>query len=194
VGLLSILTGRAAKPAPPAADRLFALATAYLTLEASYQVKPTGKAAVVVQPLNTPEFNGVWQEAQELVKATAGEEQVALETKEDSFGYRWLVLTCAAGAVSVEGLVVAANAVSSTLEGAGHGERLLCATFGFKGEGGHPLYLIYNFKRGRWYPFAPVGERERDSARELELKGQLAGELPVEEEIGRWFPLWGIPI
>jgi hypothetical protein len=57
------------------------------------------------------------------------------------------------------------------------------------------VYWIYNYKRGAFYPFAPAGGGEqRDNERELVLKAQLGKELPVEEELARWFPLWGIPI
>jgi hypothetical protein len=38
------------------------------------------------------------------------------------------------------------------------------------------------------------GEQQRDSERELVLKAQIGAELPVEKELERWFPLWGIPI
>jgi hypothetical protein len=58
-----------------------------------------------------------------------------------------------------------------------------------------PLYLIYNFKRGAFYPFVPAaGEKARDSERELRLKAQLGAELPFEEDMARWFPLWEIPL
>jgi len=30
--------------------------------------------------------------------------------------------------------------------------------------------------------------------RELQIKAQMATELPMEPELERWFPLWGIPI
>ena|SRR5579875_2851777 len=194
MGLFSILTGKKAKPAPPASDRLFAIATAYVNLEAGLGITSSGKAAVVVQPARTSEFETLWQEAEAVVKATAGEEEAALESKEDTFGYRWLIVTDRSDTPSVEGLAVSLNGISSSLEGSGFGERLLCAVFGFKERSGRPLYLIYNFKRGKWYPFVPAGEKERDSTRELELKGHLAEELPIEEEVGRWFPLWGIPL
>ena len=98
-----------------------------------------------------------------------------------------------------------------SIETAGHGERLLCAVFGFieKGgpgpgaEGQRRIYFIYNYKRGHWYPFVPApgaagGDSsrpgERSTERELQLKAQMASELPIEPEIERWFPLWGIPI
>ena len=90
--------------------------------------------------------------------------------------------------------MVGINAVSTAIEGGGYGERLLCAVFAFQDAKGRPLYWIYNFKRGAFYPFVPAGAQSRDNERELVLKAQLGSELPVEQELSRWFPLWGTPI
>jgi hypothetical protein len=97
----------------------------------------------------------------------------------------------------VEDLAVGINAVSSSIETAGYGERLLCAVFAFSdtARGSAPVYFIYNYKRGFWYPFVPAaGEEQRSTERELQIKAQMASELPMEPELERWFPLWGIPI
>ena len=68
------------------------------------------------------------------------------------------------------------------------------AVFAFE-EKGQPLYFIYNFKRGAYYPFVPApGKQARDSERELRLKAQVGAELPFEEDMARWFPLWEIPL
>ena len=40
----------------------------------------------------------------------------------------------------------------------------------------------------------PAAAQQRDNERELRLKAQIGAELPVEAELERWFPLWGIPI
>ena len=96
---------------------------------------------------------------------------------------------------SFDDLVVGINAVSTAIEGGGYGERLLAAVFAFQDARGRPLYWIYNYKRGAFYPFAPGGgSQQRDNERELVLKAQLGSELPVEQELSRWFPLWGTPI
>ena len=90
-------------------------------------------------------------------------------SKEDEFGYRWLVLADP----DFEDLVVALNTVSTQLQGGGYGDRLLAAVFAFE-EKGKPIYLIYNFKRGTFYPFVPAkGEQARDNERELRLRAQL---------------------
>ncbi len=195
MGLRDILTGRH-QVKGPAPDRLFAIATAYVTLQTEHGIVPAGKAAVVFQALQTSEFEATLREMEEVVRATGGESATSVRTLDDSYGYRWMVLENPAGSPSVEDLAVGINAVSSSIETAGHGERLLCAVFAFQDAHSNPLYFIYNYKRGYWYPFVPQagGEQERSTERELQLKAQMDGELPIEPELERWFPLWGIPI
>jgi hypothetical protein len=202
VGLRDILTGRH-QVKGPAPDRLFAISTAYIALQSEHQVDPTGTAAIVFQALQTSEFETSLKETEEVVSATGGDSGTTVSSQDDSFGYRWMILRNPAGAPSVEDLAVGINAVSSSIETAGHGERLLCAVFAFATEANGPrasagqhIYFIYNYKRGTWYPFvpAPGSGQERATERELQLKAQMATELPMEQEIERWFPLWGIPI
>ena len=198
MGLRDVLTGRH-EVKGPAPDRLFAISTAYIALQTEHQIEPAGTAAIVFQALQTSEFEGVIKEMEEVVVATGGESGTRVNTQDDSFGYRWMVLRDG----SVEDLAVGINAVSGSIETAGHGERLLCAVFAFQDSQKRPVYFIYNYKRGFWYPFVPAsgGARssstqptERSTERELQLKAQMAQELPIEPELERWFPLWGIPI
>jgi hypothetical protein len=189
-----MLTGRH-QVKGPAPDRLFAIATAYITLQAEHQIDPAGSAAIVFQALQTSEFEATIREMEEVVKATGGETGTQVRTQDDTYGYRWMVLRNPAETPSVEDLAVGINAVSGSIETAGHGERLLCAVFAFVDAQKRPVYFIYNYKRGFWYPFVPAGTaNERSTERELQLKAQMAAELPMEPELERWFPLWGIPI
>jgi hypothetical protein len=194
VGLRDILTGRH-QVKGPAPDRLFAISTAYITLQTEHQIEPSGAAAIVFQALATSEFETTLREMEEVVKATGGESGTSVSTEDDSYGYRWMILHAGQGG-GVEDLAVGINAVSGSIETAGHGERLLCAVFAFADAQGRRIYFIYNYKRGYWYPFVPdpSGEQQRMTERELQIKAQMASELPIEPEIERWFPLWGIPI
>jgi hypothetical protein len=190
VGFLDTLLGGRRKLSAPAPDRLFAMTTAYVTLETGHDIKSKGSAGIVFQPLATADFKGIVQETEELLAGTAEETGTKIETADDEFGYRWLILRDQ----DFEDLVVSLNTVSSQLQGGGYGDRLLAAVFAFEEEG-RPLYFIYNFKRGAFYPFVPAkGDKQRDSERELRLKAQLARELPIEEDVTRWFPLWEIPL
>ncbi len=193
MGLRDILTGRHTVQGP-APDRLFAISTAYVTLQAEHQIEPVGTAAIVFQALATSEFETTLREMEEVVTATGGESGTKVSSQDDSFGYRWMVLHNPDGAPSVEDLAVGINAVSSSIETAGYGERLLCAVFAFVDAQKRRIYFIYNYKRGSWYPFVPTGSSERSTERELQLKAQMSSELPIEPELERWFPLWGIPI
>jgi hypothetical protein len=190
MGFLDVLTGKR-KLAPPAPDRLFAITTAYVTLETSLEITTRGTAAIVFQSLATSDFRSIVRDMEEVVRATAGDSGATVETSEDSFGFSWLIVRGA----QFDDLAVSINAVSSALEAGGYGDRILCAVFAFQDSSGRPIYLIYNYKRGTFYPFVPSGgPQQRDNERELVLKAQLGSELPVEPELSRWFPLWGIPI
>jgi hypothetical protein len=195
VGLRDILTGRHSVQGP-APDRLFAISTAYVTLQAEHPINPVGKAAIVFQALATSEFETTLREMEEVVTATGGDSGTKVTSQDDSFGYRWMVLCNPDGTPSVEDLAVGINAVSSSIETAGYGERLLCAVFAFEDAHKQRVYFIYNYKRGYWYPFVPASgqQQQRSTERELQIKAQMASELPIEPELERWFPLWGIPI
>jgi hypothetical protein len=189
VGFLDVLLGKR-KLAGPAPDRLFAMSTAYVKFETELGITTRGGAAIVFQPLSTADFQSIVKEMEEVVRATSADSGTTVESQDDTYGFRWLVLR----GQDFDDLVVGINAVSSSLESGGYGERVLCAVFAFEDEQKRPLYWIYNYKRGSFYPFAPTGSQDRDNERELVLKAQVGAELPIESELERWFPLWGIPI
>jgi hypothetical protein len=191
MGLFDVLTGRRKLKQPAPTDRVFAMSTAAVTLELELGLRTTGQAGIVFQPLATADFEEIVRDMEEVVRGTGDETGTTVTREDDSFGYRWLVLSDP----DMEDLVVGINAVSTALEAGGYGDRILCAVFAFKDESGRPVYWIYNYKRGAFYPFVPSGgAQQRDNERELRLKAQVGRELPVEAELERWFPLWGIPI
>jgi PspAB-like protein len=189
VGFLDILRGKRSLK-QPAPDRLFAMSTAQVKMETDMGLASAGRAAIVFQPLATADFEGIVRDMEEVVRGTGGDAGTRIEANDDEFGYRWMVLADE----DFEDLVVGVNAVSTALEGGGYGERILCAVFAFRDTQSRRVYWIYNYKRGAFYPFAPAGPQERDTERELRLKAQIGTELPLEAELERWFPLWGIPI
>jgi hypothetical protein len=190
MGLLDVVLGKR-KLSGPAPDRLFAITTACVTLETSLGITARGAAAIVFQPLATGDFESIVKEMSEVVQRMAGDGGTRVESSDDPFGFRWLVLRGG----DFDELVVGINAVSGSLETGGYGERVLCAVFAFEDERKQPIYWIYNYKRGAFYPFVPAaGEQQRDNEHELRLKAQMANDLPIEPELERWFPMWGIPI
>jgi hypothetical protein len=190
MGLFDVLRGKR-ELKQPASDRLFAMSTAYVKLDMELGLHTTGKAAIVFQPLATADFEAIVRDMVEVVKSTGDETGTKVSSTDDEFGYRWMILEDP----EMEDLVVGVNAVSTAIQGGGYGERVLCAVFALRDQADKPSYWIYNYKRGSFYPFVPAdGPQQRDSERELRLKAQIGADLPVEPELERWFPLWGIPI
>jgi hypothetical protein len=162
-----------------------------VTFETSLEITTRGSAAIVFQPLATADFSSIVRDMEQVVRATAADSGTTVDSTDDSYGFRWLVLK----GKEFDDLVVGINAVSSALESGGYGDRVLCAVFAFEDSSRRAVYWIYNYKRGAFYPFVPLaGDNQRDTERELVVKAQIGNELPVEQELERWFPLWGIPI
>jgi hypothetical protein len=191
VGFLDALFGSKGKLKGAAPDRLFAMTTANITMETGLGLKSRQRAGVVFQPIGTADFKQIVAETEELLAGTAQETGTKVKTHDDEFGYRWLILEDP----DFDDLVVAMNTVSVELQGAGYGDRLLASVFAFEDEDEKPVYFIYNFKRGTYYPFVPAkGDKARNTEEELRIKAQLARDLPWEEDMARWFPLWDIPL
>ena len=189
MGFLDSLFGGGKKLKAPAEDRLFAMTTAHVTFETGLGLKHRTAAGIVFQPVATADFTSIVNETEELLRGQAEDTGTTVESTEDQFGYRWMVLRDD----DFEDLVVSVHVISSQLEASGYGDRLLAAVFAFEQEG-KPVYFIYNFKRGAYYPFVPTRGRDRDNEHELRLKAQVGAELPIEQELDRWFPLWEIPL
>ncbi len=191
MGFLDVLRGKRQLKQPVPTDRLFAMSTAQVTMELELELTSAGKAGIVFQPLATADFEGIVRDMEEVVRGAGSDTGTAIEVTDDAFGYRWMVLVDP----DFEDLVVGLNAVSTALEAGGYGDRILCAVFAFRDGAGKPVYWIYNYKRGAFYPFVPAsGEQQRDNERELRLKAQIGNELPIEAELERWFPLWDAPV
>ena len=188
MGLRDVLTGRRGLKKAKR-EALFALPSAAVTMEVDLGLKPAGVAAVVFKPLSAGEFVRAENELQELLDVAARESSSRLERRSDDYGYEWLIVRDD----QFEDLVTTVHLIASELVDRGFGEQLLAAVFRFEGGKG-PLYWIYGYKRGAFWPFVPTGERERDNAEELELKAKLEQELPIEPDISMWFALFGLPI
>ncbi|HJU96525.1 MAG TPA: hypothetical protein VJ644_00995 [Jiangellaceae bacterium] len=186
MGLFDALLGRT-KQVQPNLDALFSLPGAALTLEAAAEIHPTGVGAVCFREAEGGPFARLKDEITALLGGAEPEEV------RDDYGYTWLVVRRPAD--DVPALVTDLHAVNSTLEAAGFGPSLLCSTIGLRSESGRSLALVYLYKRGTFYPFAPVdaANHRRDSALEIQVRALLAGDLPFEPDVTRWFPIWGAP-
>lgn len=186
---LDVLLGRAARPAPARAERLLAIVSAAVTMEAQLGLVPQSTAGLVFKPIESVYFERAQDELDGLLRIAVTETQSRYRLWTDPYRYRWVILEDP----DFEDLVATVQAASDVLIEHGFGEQLLAAVFRFDDRQGKPFYWIYQFKRAAFTPFAPLGGRKRDQAEELRLVTLLERELPVEKRAEFWYALWDIP-
>ena len=188
---LDALLGRT-KPKQANLDALFAIPNAAVSLEAAAGLKPAGSAAVCFRPASGQDFTGTEGEIAELLALSGQESGATVSQSQDSYGYHWIVVRDP----DLSDVVTAVHMVNATLAERGFGPQLLASVFPFRTDDGRVAHLVYLFKRGTFYPFvpAPGGGERRDNQKEIQLQGALRGEVPLEADLSRWFPIWGIPV
>jgi hypothetical protein len=165
-----------------------------VTLQTECSLTPAGASALIFKPLSAGEFTSAANDAEELLRGVAKDQSSNIDRKTDSFGFEWVIVRDP----QLDDQVAGVHALASELDDHGFGGQLLAAAFKFAGSDpatDRPVYWIYGFKTGTWWPFVPTGEKqERDNAQELELKAKLEKELPVEPDLSRWLGLFDAPI
>jgi len=81
------------------------------------------------------------------------------------------------------------------LEAQGFGSGLLCTLVPFVDATGGRVGLVYLYKQGTFYPFAPQpdGGQRRDNLLEIQIRDLVKNDLPIEPQLNRWMPVWGAP-
>lgn len=188
MGLWDIVTGRS-RPRSANLDRLFLLPSAAITLEAAAGFRPTGVGSVCYRAVAGAGF----EETQDDVVALLNDSPDApdVQVTRDEFGFTWLQTRRDPSDTS--GLCTDLHAVNTALEAQGFGTGLLCSLVPFVDSRGRRFALVYLYKQGTFYPFAPTGPHLRDNLLELEIRDALSGELPIEPDLSRWLAVWGAP-
>ena len=189
MGFLDTLLGRT-KPVQPNLDQLFALPSAAITLEAATGLVPAGTGSVCFRAAEGRAFRDIESDVRDLLNASAGADAPPVELSTDSYGFTWLLVRRPAD--QLDALVTDVHAVNSSLADSGFGPQLLCSLVGFAGPSSR-LAIVYLYKRGTFYPFAPLSGERRDNALELQVKGVIGDDLKWEQDLARWFPVWGAP-
>jgi hypothetical protein len=178
----------------------------------------------IEQLLETPDSPATGQRATPEPAAGGAQPASALTVRHvsDSYGYRWILVE--GGAIddlvtrvhmvhssledggwstqllcSVFGFVPAAQSsgLSGTIPTSSVVESVATPAVGADPDSGAitiPVYVVYLAKRGTFYPFAPSGKEKRDTELELRLRSVLGKDLPIEEDLSNWFPIWDLPI
>jgi hypothetical protein len=184
MGLWEALTGRSgAKPAK--LDALFLIPSAAITLQTAAGFLPTGLGSVCFRAATGAAFQQTQDDVVTLLNADPDAPDV--QVTQDEFGFTWLVAHRDPDDMS--GLCTDLHAVNTTLEAQGFGPGLLCSLVPFADPSGRKVGLVYLYKQGTFFPFAPNGPQSRDRLLELQIRDHLAGELPMEKDLSRWMGL-----
>lgn len=146
---LDALLVRKRLPAPDT-NRLFAMSTAAVALEAA-GLRPAGRIAIVFKRLPPGRFDQVENELRQLLVLPGDAGRPHVTVHHDTVGFDWRTLT---GPDFQESLAVLHMAATKFLK-EGLGDLLLARVFRFD-QGSRTVFWIYNYKRGRFYPFVPT--------------------------------------
>jgi hypothetical protein len=190
MGFWQTLTGRS-RTVRPNLDALFSLPSAAITLQTSMGFTPTGIGSVCYRAAEGAAFA---QTQKDVVELLDNDDDPDVEQSTDDFGFTWLLARQPPDDLAA--LVTDLHTVNTSLEAQGFGPSLLCSLVGFTDVAGRRLGLVYLYKQGTFYPFAPQpeqGPQRRDNLLEIQVRDQIGNDLPVEKQLNRWMPLWGAP-
>lgn len=163
-------------------DDLFQLTSASVTMEVDLEYVPGETAGLCFSAMDSTDFRDALKDVEAVLEGDGW-----ASVHEDGHGYTWAV----ANRQGFEELVTDLYVAADTLTDRGYGHRLLAAVFLFEPtEGEEPVYWIYSFRRGSFYPFAPRDQPQRDNSTELKLQSVMEAELDLEDDTAYWYPLW----
>jgi len=176
-------------------DAVFALVSVVPDLMAQ-GITPVGVAGLCVRREDSVAFQTTANDVSQVLALYSHEHDLPYEERSDELGFVWWV--CGReDAATFDDAVTGVHLVADTFVERSFTQRLLAAAFPMREEGAdEPFVLVYNYKREKYYPFAPKrgGGQVRDNAREMRLAAALPKALPAEEEIERWYALWDAPL
>lgn len=185
---LDAVTGRS-KRVTNNLDALFLIPSAAITLQTAAGFTPTGQGAVCYRSAAGAAFAQTQDDMTALISDDADAPEVTVSR--DDFGFTWLVVR--GDPDNLSDLCTDLHAVNTSLEAQGFASGLLCSMVTFTGPGGGTVGLVYLYKAGTFYAFAPTGHQQRDNLTEISLRDHLAAELPMEPDLQKWLALWNAP-
>jgi PspAB-like protein len=180
-------------------DAIFSLSSAYITLEIKLGLKNTGRSAMSIKAVDGMHFSVMREDIQHFLDASKTEFNLRYRTVTDSYGYLWVIIE----ANHMEDILAGITAIGDTVYEKGFSDKLLAAIFQFSNNtennnnsrnNNSIQYLIYNYKRNNFYPFIPMGQKNRDTEQEMKILSALGQEMPFEKDMSFWYPMWDLPL
>jgi hypothetical protein len=200
------------------ADSIISLSTASVKLDDALGLKSTGKCGICVKSVDTPGFKEMKKNVDDFLSVASGgnsgEYNFSYRSLLDDYGYLWFVLK----GKKIEDLVAGITSIADTVHEKGFSKQLLATVFeftngydvqdrgdGLAGESSSGRYLIYNNKTDRFYPFVPLNsgkgnnnnnpsQRKRNIVEEKKIMEEIGKDIPFEKDMGKWYPIWNIPV
>jgi hypothetical protein len=174
---------------------LFSLSSAYVTLEVKMGLKVTGRCALTFKTVSGTFFYEMEQDIRQFLGNLQPEFNLTWRTTTDSYGYMWIIFE----GKRIEDLLAGLTTVSDIVEERGFSDKLLAAVFEFssgreEGSRTSQQYLIYNYKRNKFYPFVPTGQKTVDAEQQMKIVAAVGEEMPFERDMTLWYPLWDLPL
>jgi hypothetical protein len=173
-------------------DVLFSLSSAYLTIESKMGLKYSGRCALSLKSISGMYFNEMKDDIKRFLDISKTDFELTYRTVTDSYGYLWVILE----GKRMEDLLAGISAVGDTVDEKGFSNQLLAAIFEFTDDRNRKEYLVYNYKRNRFYPFVPLdnGKKSRNTEEEMKIMATIGDEVPLERDMTLWYPLWDLPL
>ena len=179
-------------------DLIFSLSPSHITLDRKIGLVTTGRCVLVIKTNGGQYFREMEQEVKRFLDALETEDSSAVDlhydTITDYHGYLWIVLY----GKRIEDLLAGLTAVGDLVMERGFSNQILAAVFQFYNErdNNQSSFLIYDYKRNKFYPFVPVSHKRktRNTTEEMRIMETMADEIPFEKDKDLWYPLWNLPL
>ncbi|MDQ5860462.1 MAG: hypothetical protein M3278_05770 [Thermoproteota archaeon] len=180
-------------------DLIFSLSSSHITLDRKVGLVTTGRCVLVIKTNGGQYFREMELEVKRFLDAVETEEDssaadLRYDTITDYHGYLWIVLY----GKRIEDLLAGLTAVGDLVIERGFSNQILAAVFQFYNErdNNQSSFLIYDYKRNKFYPFVPVSHKRktRNTTEEMRIMETMADEMPFEKDKDLWYPLWNLPL
>ena len=189
MGFLDTLLGRT-KPVQPKLDDLFCAPVCSDNAGGGSGFHPDGRLCLLFRPVEGGRLADVQKDVPDLLDMSAGQEGAPfVEVSKDDYGFTWVVDSRMSS--EIDALVTDLHAVNSALVDNGFGPQPPIVHPGLPRRGGTPGPDLPVQAGHASTLFAPLAYEKRDNALELQVKGAIPVPEPeVEQDLGRWFPVW----
>jgi hypothetical protein len=179
-------------------DLIFSLSSSHITLDRKVGLVTTGRCLLVIKTNGGQYFHEMEQEVKRFLNALETEDSSAVDLHHDTItdyhGYLWIVLY----GKRIEDLLAGLTAVGDLVMERGFSDQILAAVFQFYNErdNNQSSFLVYDYKRNKFYPFVPVSHKRkiRNTTEEMRIMETMADEMPFEKDKDLWYPLWNLPL